>query len=611
MKRILATLASVALCAATLMLPPVQGQESGGDQKDNAKDKSVKAYRKEEGDARPAWAENALRRSLAGLRQRKQQFELEDPYAELALTSAEEDEQGITSVRLNQMHQGVPVFGGHIVTNLDAKVLRDANGRTFKDARKVDITPQVDAARAIEIAKAALNHQGNFDSEPTATLVVLPHKIKNPAKAGATLCYLVELPIMDGTPQTAIHRYFIDAGKGSVVWHYDNLQRQFGYGTGRTLYSGQQSVPVYRLYGNYYLQDNYRAPHPLPSHDPSWVHDLRGSSDNFNGGFYCITTNNIWGNFTTSHPYSAAADAMFGFTRSWDYFLNVHGRRGIDGNGRRIKNTVHYGVNYENAFYDDRNDSLNYGDGNGSTIGPLISVDVAAHEYTHGLTRKTANLIYQDEPGALNESFSDIFGTAIEFYSGINPDYFIGEDFVTPGVNDGAALRYMNNPPADGQSVDHYSRRVYIGTGIDNGGVHLNSGIQNKAFYLLAEGGTHPLSGITVAGIGRGAAEAIFFRALVFKLFPSAQFRDARLGTLRAAADLYGQNSPQYNSVKQAWDAVGVAVGEDLPPPPPPPTCDPVAEQNCYASGGYWDSSACYCTYIEPPPSCLRPEPCY
>lgn len=295
---------------------------------------------------------------------------------------------------------------------------------------------------------------------------------------------------------------------------------------------------------------------------------------------------------------------MFGFVKSWDYFLNVY--------GRRIRNNVHYGTSYENAFYDERNDSLNFGDGNGSTTWPLVSIDVVGHEYTHGLTRRTSNLIYQDEPGALNESFSDIFGTAIEFYTGINPDYLIGEDFITPGISDGVALRYMQNPPADGRSVDYYPNRVYIGTGIDFGGVHFNSGIQNKAFYLLAEGGTHPITGITVAGIGRGAAEAIFFRALVYKLFPSAQFRDARLATLSAAADLYGRGSAQYNSVKQTWDAVGVAVGEEPPPPPPPPpppSCDPQEEQNCYASGGSWDPSTCTC-YYPPPPPCITP-PCY
>lgn len=606
MKRILATLAAVALCAATFVPLPVQGQGSGGNQNDNPKDKSVKVHRKDQGEARPAWAENALRRSRAGLRLRKQQLDLEDPNTELAYLSAEEDDLGITNVRLDQVWNGVPVFGGQLVTNLDARVLRGVNGRIFKDARKVDTTPKIEAAQAIQVAKDDLNYNGSFDREPTAALVILPHKVKDPSKAGATLCYLVELGTTNNADRPAIHRYFIDAKKGNVVWHYDNLQRQFGYGTGRTLYSGQQAVPVYRLYGNYYLQDNYRAPGPLPSFDPSWTHDLRGSTDIVNGGHYCITTNNIWGNFTTSHPYSAAADAMFGFTKSWDYYLNVHGRRGIDGNGRRIRNNVHYGVGVVDAFYNAQYDSLNFGDGNGSNAGPLVSVDVVGHEYTHGLTQKTANLIYQDEPGAINESFSDIFGTAIEFYSGINPDYLIGEDFVTPGVPDGAALRYMQNPTADGQSVDYYPNRVYIGTGYDNGGVHLNSGIQNNAFYLLAEGGTHRVTGITVAGIGRGAAEAIFFRALVYKLFPSAQFRDARLATLSAAADLYGQGSAQYNSVKQAWDAVGVAVGEEPPPPPPPPSCDPVEEQNCYANGGSWDPSTCYCTYYEPPP-CIAP----
>lgn len=317
MKRILATLTTVAFCAVTLILPPVQGQESGGDQNYTPKDKSTKVNRKEQGNERSAWAENALRRSLAGLKQRKQQFELEDPDAELVFINAENDDLGMTTVRLSQVHQGVPVFGSQIVTNLDAKGLRGANGRTFKDARKVDKTPHINAEQSIEIAKADLNYSCGFDIDPTATLVVLPHKVKNPAKAGATLCYLVELGTTNSAAP-ALHRYFIDAKKGGVVWHYDNLQRQFGYGTGRTLYSGQQSVPVYRLYGNYYLQDNFRAPGSLPSFDPSWVHDLRGSTDIVNGGFYCITTNNIWGNFTTSHPYSAAADAMFGFTKSWD-----------------------------------------------------------------------------------------------------------------------------------------------------------------------------------------------------------------------------------------------------------------------------------------------------
>lgn len=227
----------------------------------------MKVYHREQGGARPAWAENALRRSLAGLRQRRQ-HDLEDPNAELAFLSAVEDNLGITSVRLDQVWNGVPVFGGQLVANLDARVLRDVNGRIFEDARRVDTTPRLDAAQAIEIAKADLNYNGSFDREPTATLAILPHKVKDPSQAGATLCYLVELGTTNSTERPAIHRYFVDAKTGEIVWHYDNLQHQFGYGTGRTLYSGQQAVPIFRFH-LYYLQDNYRAPYPIPSTDPS------------------------------------------------------------------------------------------------------------------------------------------------------------------------------------------------------------------------------------------------------------------------------------------------------------------------------------------------------
>jgi len=155
------------------------------------------------------------------------------------------------------------------------------------------------------------------------------------------------------------------------------------------------------------------------------------------------------------------------------------------------------------------------------------------------LTQQTANLIYANESGGANESFSDIFGTAVEFYTGIDPEYKIGEDWITPSTpND--ALRYMDNPPLDGVSIAHYSQYV---AGMD---VHYSSGIQNKAFYVLA------------TGRGRGVAEAIFYRALTVYLFPSATFHDVRVATLNSATDLYGVNSKQYIETASAWDSVGV-----------------------------------------------------
>jgi bacillolysin len=146
-----------------------------------------------------------------------------------------------------------------------------------------------------------------------------------------------------------------------------------------------------------------------------------------------------------------------------------------------------------------------------------------------------------------------VFGTAIEFYNGVRPDYLLAEDCYTPGVA-GDALRSMANPPLYRQP-DHMARYVY--TSEDNGGVHTNSGIPNKAFYLLAVGGQHPYSKLWVTGVGRPAAEWIFFRGMR-KLTSTASFSSARAATLSAAAEGYGLYSSTWYSVKAAWDAVGV-----------------------------------------------------
>jgi thermolysin len=279
-------------------------------------------------------------------------------------------------------------------------------------------------------------------------------------------------------------------------------------------------------------------------------------------GFHFVTYNDVWGNGTLAHPHSAAADAHFGAARAWDYFYQRHGRRGLDYAGSWVTSRVHYGSRFVGAFANGA--MLSFGDGDGYTANPFVSVDIVGHEIGHSViaytipSRSGSGLYYVGESGAANESFSDIFGTAIEFYTGIRPDYAIGEDVHTPYVA-GDALRYMFNPPADGRSVDHYSRRWYPvcspSPANDKCGVHLNSGIQNKAFYLLAAGGTH--YGVTVPSITRIAAERIFYRAL-FKLHEVAGFRDVRRATQAAAADLFGASSAQYVATVRAWDAVGV-----------------------------------------------------
>ncbi len=187
------------------------------------------------------------------------------------------------------------------------------------------------------------------------------------------------------------------------------------------------------------------------------------------------------------------------------------------------------------------------------------ALDVVAHELTHGVTDFTSNLIYQNESGALNESFSDMMGTSVEFFyqpAGTGPmkaDYLIGEDVVTPG-----GLRSMANPGAFGDP-DHYSRR-YTGP-LDNGGVHTNSAIGNQAFYLAIEGGTNRTSGLGVHGVGSANREQIE-KVDVSRVHAvdagQRHLFDARAVTIQAASDLYGAISAATRAVTQAWTAVGV-----------------------------------------------------
>jgi thermolysin len=499
----------------------------------------VKSYREGQG-ARPAWVEEAYRLSMDHLKANGKSKGLRDAAAELTLLGADIDDFGQTHVRLNQVQNGVPVFGGQLISHLDAASVLDVSGELF--ANVADTTPTFKATKAIAAAQAALGYTGALANAPTATLTVLPNQ---DGTAGSKLVYQVELLVEDGSSATGRYEYFIDATNGAVVWSYNNMDTTAATGSGRSLYSGTVTINTDYTSGTYYLRDLSRS--------SMLTYTMRNTTSS---GYYLTDTDNVWGTGTNSDEDSAGVDAHFGAAKTWDYYLAVHNRRGIDGNGYTMQNRVHYGNRYNNAFW---NGSLmTYGDGDGTTFTSLVSIDVVGHEITHGLTERTANLTYSGESGAANESFSDIFGTAVEYYTGSvggrTPDYQIGEDIYTPGTS-GDALRSMSNPGLYGDP-DNYSIR-YTGTD-DSGGVHTNSGIQNQAFYLLAEGGTNRTSGRTVTGITRAKAERIFYRALTVKLTPSANFKAVRTATLSAAADLYGSTSAEYNATAAAWTAVGV-----------------------------------------------------
>jgi Zn-dependent metalloprotease len=308
--------------------------------------------------------------------------------------------------------------------------------------------------------------------------------------------------------------------------------------------------------GTYQMKDDTRG--------GGYTTDLGGRTSGT--GTLVTDADNTWGNNTTSDRATVAADAHFGVATTWDYYKNVHGRNGIANDGKGALSRVHYGRSYSNAFWSDSCFCMTFGDGDGRSIYPLVDIDVAGHEMSHGVTARTSNLTYSGESGGLNESNSDIFGTMVEFYANNasdTPDYMIGEKLYISNPSGTKALRYMYNPSLDGASPNCY----YSGVGSLD--VHYSSAIGNHFYYLLAEGsapkafGGNTVSsptcnGSSVAGIGRTKAEQIWYRALTVKFTSSTNYAGARAATLSAAADLYGSGSAEVNAVAAAWSAVGV-----------------------------------------------------
>jgi len=458
------------------------------------------------------------------------------------------DDLQMAHTHLQQTLGGVPVFGGEAIVHLSSSGKLFAVTDSLLRNVNVNLEASYTSDEAVDLAVGAYGCESCLTAEPEVDLWVLRQDGRD------HLAFRVQLRREDGTDKTSMPVIFIDAHTGTVVWQYENLQT----GSGTSLYSGTMAINTYQSGTTYYMED---IPRKLGTFD----------NRNSTSSTYRFTdTDDVW----NSTSQKAGVDAHYGAEMVMDYYKNVHGRNGIDGNGGPgyytsidgvtplITSIVHYGNNYANAFWN--GSYMTYGDGDGSTFTPLVSLDIVGHEMTHGVTERTANLTYSGESGALNESMSDVFGAMIERAAqGESSDTWkIGEDCYTPSTA-GDALRYMDDPHLAGDygyttndDPDHYSER-YTGSS-DSGGVHINSGIFNKAFYLLAKGGTHHLGG-TMTGIGADQAAAIWYKALTSYMTSSTNFAGARTATLNAASALYGATSTQYTAVGTAWDLVGVA----------------------------------------------------
>ena len=320
------------------------------------------------------------------------------------------------------------------------------------------------------------------------------------------------------------------------------------------LESGEVTIPSSESDDQFILMADNLGPN-----ENQIVHTLNA---NQNSDFSNLTDffdeDNTW----SQHPVPVAAH--WGAIQSYDYFLDHFDRNSFDDQGTQITNIVHYGTDITNAFWDGSH--LIFGDGDGFNWGPLTSLDIIAHEYMHGITQHNGlgGLIYKNESGALNESFSDIFGTVIEFNK--HPDggdWTIGEDFDL-AQNEG--FRNMQDPHLQEHPKAYLGQFWHDGES-DKGGVHTNSSIQNHWFYLISNGG----SGINQYGfeydispIGMDTAAQICYHNLTHYLTPNSSFQDAYDGSLLSTTELFGEidsNLVMYNNIMEAWCAVGLGSG--------------------------------------------------
>jgi Zn-dependent metalloprotease len=449
-----------------------------------------------------------------------------DAKEKLVVRDVVKDRDGATHTRYERTYDGLPVLGGDLVVH------------ETKAGKREGVTRAT--SKSIDVKTSGVTLKG----APAGA-----RKVVWAASGTPRLAYekVVKSTKKDGTP-SKLH-VVTDAATGKKIFQWDAIRT----GAGESQYSGSVDIGTTQSGSSYALTDDTRGGHSTYNLD----HGESGKGTLF------TDSDDKWGDGTTNDPATAGVDAAYGAQVTWDYYKNVHGRSGINGDGKGAYSRVHYGDSYVNAFWDDSCFCMTYGDGQ-NNADPLTSIDVAAHEMSHGVTSATANLTYSGESGGLNEATSDIFGTSVEFYANNSKDvgdYLIGEMIDING--DGTPLRYMDKPSKDGASLDSWSSDA------GNVDVHYSSGIANHFFYLLSEGsGKKTINGVdydsptsdgsTVTGIGRDKAEQIWFKALTTYFTSNTDYADARKGTVSAATDLYGADSAEVKAVEAAWSGVNV-----------------------------------------------------
>jgi len=520
------------------------------------------------------------------------------------LKSEETDQLGFRHVRLLQMHNDIVIEGADLVVHEQDGKVSTANGLIIKSLN-LNSNPSFSELEAFDKLE---NHIGianlpwantDIDKElfeigrPKGELI-FTKKDRSIKLAGdnLTLAYKFTLTVQE--PQHDIRTYYIDAVSGDIIYSVTQLHN-CSPASGTTLFDGTQNFTTQQANGTYKLEDFCKG-------NGIVTREFAGQDIFGNISADDITDNdNNW----TDNEDRVGVSAHWATLQTYEYFQSEHNRNGLNGNGVRVDVYVDYNVQTDNAFYFDN--EIYVTPPGGFFAQPLATVDVLAHEFTHGVTVYTSNLVYEKEPGALNESFSDIFGVLVEFYTvGNQANWDLGEDAANQGD---PPLRRMADPkggliPQPDSYGGEFWRNPNCNPDQNNDlcGVHINSGVQNYWFYLLAEGGSGTNdsgNSYNVQGIGIDKAAQIAYRNLVSYLNNNSNFQDAKNGSIQAATDLYGSCSDEVQAVISAWNAVNVSADTCAPPCTVGAACDDndacttgeTFDANCNCNGGVFQDS--------------------
>jgi len=481
----------------------------------------------------------------------------------------QQDAIGMSHVKMQQLYQGVPVFGAETFVHLKAGQDGTVNGKCIPETQlsNINTNPSFDAINAQAVAISFLKKETTWTdlsadaqkilhyTAPEKELIIF-QDFHDQNKISLAWHFTIR--------PNALERweYFVDAHTGRVLYHYDNTCTD-GPVTGQAtdVLNLTRGLNLYQVGSTYYMIDASKSMFKLSSSsfpdNPAGAIRTVDARNTDIAAIYDIssTTNTFW-------PDASSVSAHYQAGECYDYYEKTFGRHGLDGNGGTMLSVVNVtsgGANMDNAYWNGQ--LMAYGNGNVLFTKPLAAaLDVTGHEMTHGVIQSTANLTYQDVSGAINESFADIFGCMID-----RANWTIGEKVVNYAYFPSGALRNMADPHNGGtgpSSNGWQPAKVseYVTTTADHGGVHTNSGITNFAYYKIA------------TATSKDTAEQVFYRTLTLYLTRSSQFIDLRLAVIQAATDLYGANSHFVKVAKSSFDAVQIFDGtgndfqEDLKP---------------------------------------------